>query len=725
MGFFGVLNLVRGALIVLSALLIWRLQLFPTSRKQVRTLAIGWIALITFEYWAFGPLSFIMVGNELDWSIPFFQYMNDWHDGGRFTHAFAGGNDVWAMVGSGGQYLSLERLLLAAFPLWLASGLLKIMAATAGFVGTYLIIRRFCGVDRTLSFALATLYPLSADLFLILTASSGLSFPAIPLIAYMVVFRAGRRHYYLGVLAVASLNALSCMIPNSAVAVLFAIPAAALLVNPRHYRQIAAGFGLMAAVLLLNWHEALYGMAQMASLTHRFAVGVQLGQNTLERAMSFIGAFGISFVLSLVGLAILAWNRQVLFFRVAGVLVFTVGMAPLMFLMPWETVGLKVLDGVSYGYAWYAFPLIAGITFAQAAGSLSPAQSGPPRERFFSGRRGLSILLLALAIGQMGWYKAYNGSVWLSEGGVSLLAKAEERLDMHWVPEEPVRVVSVPYRWSINYAPALGLDSFDGGIHLPPLSLNIYWQGIVNPKKVSKGSAYAPNPQAVIGINTGPMDFKCCRRYDISEYLDFDLLRVANVGFILSVLPLQGEGITQVAGPLDDTDIPPRSRQPVLDRISRYFKLIARPSSVRVYALQPPLPRVFAARALKTVADDLPAHAFLALVGEHGLRRTVIMHQRFADQVQGVSPSLEIKGFKLVPDGIDIQVKAPDTGLLVVNIPYTPYWKASFGKNGAARPFPVNIAQMAVPVPAGTTQVAFRYDRQLLRHKVFNALEGK
>jgi hypothetical protein len=221
------------------------------------------------------------------------------------------------------------------------------------------------------------------------------------------------------------------------------------------------------------------------------------------------------------------------------------------------------------------------------------------------------------------------------------------------------------------------------------------------------------------------MDFKCCRRYRISEILNFDLLRVANVGFILSALPLEGGGLTQVAGPTSDADMPPRRNQPLWDRISGYFHLIAHPSPIRVYAIPSPLPRVFAARDLKIVADDLSDYAFLALVSQHGPQRTVIMSQRFADRVQGMRPSLKVKGFQLVRDGVDVQVEAPDNGLLVVSIPSTPYWKAYLGKNGSALPFPVNVSQMAVAVPAGTEQVTFRYERQLLRQKISNVFRGK
>jgi hypothetical protein len=188
---------------------------------------------------------------------------------------------------------------------------------------------------------------------------------------------------------------------------------------------------------------------------------------------------------------------------------------------------------------------------------------------------------------------------------------------------------------------------------------------------------------------------------------------------------LEGGGITQVAGPLSDADMPPRSNQPLWDRISGYFNLIAHPSPIRVYAIPSPLPRVFAARDLKIVADDLSDQAFLALVAEHAPGRTVIVSQRFADRVQKMRPSLRIKEFELVRDGVDIQVEASGNGLLVVNIPYTPFWKANFGKNGSARPFPVNINQMAVSVPAGTARVTFRYERQLLRQRIVSVFQQR
>jgi hypothetical protein len=217
-----------------------------------------WVALSTAEYWLLGPYSFASEAVDLDYSVPFFLYLNDWWDGARYSHAFAGGNDVYAMSALSGQYVSIERLFLAAFPLWLAQMLFKIMIGAVGFAGAYRLCRRFANSERAVAAGLAAVFTLSHYTLTIYSWAGGLGYALIPLAVEWCVVRIGKRTYWPGVVSLAAVHAIGATPTYSAVGLFPALVLTSLLMSWRHLWRAIPAILVIAVFLLLNWHESLY-----------------------------------------------------------------------------------------------------------------------------------------------------------------------------------------------------------------------------------------------------------------------------------------------------------------------------------------------------------------------------------------------------------------------------------------------------------------------------------
>jgi hypothetical protein len=210
-----------------------------------------------------------------------------------------------------------------------------------------------------------------------------------------------------------------------------------------------------------------------------------------------------------------------------------------------------------------------------------------------------------------------------------------------------------------------------------------------------------------LGVTTGytyiasqqSMDFLCCRSYAVEKIVDLDRLRLGNVGYLVSVLPLTGEGIEQVSGPKDG-QTPPRRDEPMLAKIKGFLKLLADPGEVYVYKIANPLPRVWLADGLSK-AESYEDRLTLALA-----RKAVL-----ADPALMPSPmSGKLLYIKAVKDGYDIEVEAPEGGTLLVNVPFNRYWQAeSEGKSLSIAP--ANDLHLAIGLPPGARKITLRYRR--------------
>ncbi len=659
------------------------------TREITVRLGAAWLAAATVEYWGAGPWSFVRLSIDLDFSLTQHLFLVKTHTGGQFSHAFGGGTDVAAMSFLAGQYVSLERILLTLFPLWIAQGLQKLMAFGLGFVGTYLICRQGARAQRPIAFGLAALYPVAEQSFTNITWGMGLGYALIPLAVHVAVARIGRRGYWWGVAALSLLHAISSAPSHTGLAFFPAVVAAAVMLRPGRLPRVLGGCLVLAAALAVNWADSLLAKAQLAPWTFRSAyadlslAGVLDGAQRTAQAMTSAWE---PFVLGLAAMALLLGRRQWSHAATTGGgLLLAGGLGTALQGVPWTRLGAVGLNAINFFYVTYAFIFIGLLAFALAA----------------RGGRIAAMTTIGLAAGHLASLVTYNAAVWLSEGGLSTVERGVQRLEARdWGREETVRVVSLPYRLPANIAPIAGLHSADGGYNLILKTTGDFWLANVvkGPLEIEAGW---------LSLQTNEWNLKCCARNDITAHVDLDGLRILNVKYVLSALPLEGAGLRQVAGPGPNEAVPPRAGTPLAGRLAAYFRLIAEPPPLRVYALDDPLPRLFAATAVVQAEDAKMVDA----VRRAALGRAAVVRGGDSGNLrEGALPAMNLRRAALVRDGVEAEVEAPQGGVLVVNIPYTPFWTAQVD-GISARLIPVNMVHMAVMIPPGAASVSLRYHR--------------
>jgi hypothetical protein len=726
LGFAGMLTVTQIGVTVFVFAIVLRFGPPILTRNRSLMIGFGWVLLVTVEYWIAGPYSFVFGATDILLSLPFYSFLNQWHDGGMFSHAFNGGMDLSATMANAGQFISFEKWLARVEPMWVANMIQKILAVGLGFWGVYLLARRVAGTDRDLALGLAALYPLSQNLMIHHSWFHGMGYAVIPLAVYLCVFRYGKRYYYSGLILISAFHAISSTQPLSGMAFFPAMALAALLADSRRMLRMAHAIILPALFVIANWHESLFAKALIGPLTLR-GKDYNWVATDIEKIFSNL-SYDITHewevpAIAMIGL-VLFWatrSRKLIVAMLVVCMALWTGVVLNQF--PWGDIGAASLAGVNFRYTNYSARTIGLLVAAIAIGginkrSLAGVHTMLAWSQFVKIRTFVVAIVIALAIGKFAWYKAVNIPVWLSEGGLPVLTENMKRLQNRpWAPKEPFRVVTIPYRLSPNMAPAVGLDSFDATSQLILGSAAKYWM-----KAIIRGT--------VVGVDGGFMifdpiefDIKCCASYDISKHMNLEFLRIVNVGYILSTLPLYGDNLVKVSGPLEDI-APPRNKLPFKERISAYIDAIIDPSPIYVYAIGKALPRIYVAQGLIKVASDISDASFLDLIRQHApARRAVIKNA--ADNAATVSAdNLKITNYELVSDGFNVNLKGSTAGSVIINGSYMPFWKA-YADGKAVKIASANMVHMIISVPPNTKSLKVRYERPLLIDKVKKQLFGK
>ena len=694
------------------ALLYYFLKSTDISRRSARWLGVAWIAATTAEFWAFGPYSFIAMGDEGNLVYPLLSYLGSNVIGGNFSHPVMGGSASKIMMAKGAAFFDLEKFLFENFPPWIALAVHKVSYMVVAYAGSYNLLRKFHGAPRLGAASLAAIGTLSVDFFFRSSLWFGLSLGLIPLTLYLLARteRRGGLSGLLPLLGVAGLQAISSIAGHSAFPVAGAIFLYPFLGRPRLLPMALltiAAIGLLSAINWYGWITELWSFLDYSTKTNADWTARFTGFLDHFREATSWGFTGFfTTVLSLFAVATLAVLRPVQALIGAMVLAFCVSIGPVLDNFPWQDFGLETLNAIRFHRVGWAFNFLALIVGAQALSAVAKRPGG--RAKYLS-----LVLCGALAVGVFGYEKAKNAVFFLDDGGQSVHGKIGNLRQRPWASGEHFRVVSLPFDFPPTAALSYGLRTFDGYQGMSTRTLNAYWTRIrrVGPHADTPIAAF-PVTEAKYSItrrrpgDTAALDYKSLAEIAFDQYSDSRLLRVANVRYVLSYLPLVSPNLRQIDGP---TEYQVPRQMPLPQWLLSRLHFIFAPPDIRVYDLGEPLPIAYFGRAVHGVSPAADVEESYRLVKELALDRTIVAAEADAGLLRNaVQAAARVIGTREVANGYDIDVEAPAGGVLVLNSPYLPFWKATAdGKPLRVRP--VNKIHMAVSVPRVAGKIEFRY----------------
>ncbi len=680
------------------------------SRSAVVTFFAVWIVAFTAEYFVLGRYSFIAMVSEGNFAIAVDRYLTRLHDGGIFAHEFAGGQDLYVMY-AGMQYVQPEILLFRVAPTWLVIWVHKLMVAGIGFAGSYLLARRMAPDSRSVAVAVAALFPLTHTYLLTYStsfAAAGLA--TIPLAVYAAVCKTREPGFWPWVAGTSVVLAVTDPVhvyPPLAVAVVGALilfPGAAV-------RRTAAALACYVVAAVANWHEVLYGLASVATYTNRGDGGgvAQVGfADALVLSIRALLWMAVPTLVLASSLLVFLARRDVFVVRTVAAIVWVPLSYALAKSMPWEAIGLAQMRGVEFLYMGLAWPALMIPIAAKALAGFAPGAAG----RRWPRRPEAVVLAAALAL--LVWHKFANVAQFLWFGGQSAYFGHESLNDPPWRPDFDFRVVTLFDTPHPNIVSGYyGYDSFDGGVNLNHRAWQEFW---LNTLYNEPNYLQTTRPR----IEWEHWDGTA---YEVGRHLRLDLLAIANVHYLFSALPLRNATLRPVFEP------EPEDRAKALpDDVGGWphflwFRLrrIFDPGELYVYEIANSLPRVFAARTVTEVADDIASETLHDRIASVAGGRGVVVASGDRARLGTPSTSLRVLSAGTVADGYDIAIDAPDGGILVVNQMHLPFWEARAGTHFLDI-VPVNGVHMAMSVPPGATRIEVRYRRPLLREKVAGVL---
>jgi hypothetical protein len=389
-------------------------------------------------------------------------------------------------------------------------------------------------------------------------------------------------------------------------------------------------------------------------------------------------------------------------------------------LFPWELFHLEVLRGVSFRHISLALLPSGIVAMAYATNLILDAASGNEKRV-----RAISLFSLAAPLGVLGWYKIF--ALWqiLTVSGQGMYWTVDNLKDQAWKSNNLYRAISLQHTNLIPEPNLLfgfyNLEMYDAFRNFPTKAYISYWRNGI----FQAGDAFAIS----MWLHTKFID-KAQQVYRIGDQTNLSLIGAANIRYILSPVPLKAAGLRLVDGPAFNEKLFKIAAEPLaqstggsqIEKLTQAWDYASVLSGrifsygkVYVYELDKVLPRAWAAVGVFEVPDNISERAFFAEVSRLAFaRQAVVRAKDLPPEFEEFLPNnAKVIDVREVKDGYDVEIDAPNGGLIVVNAEISPFFRATVG--GREVPiFPVNGVQTGIAVPAQGNMVVLRYSRPSL-----------
>tara|TARA_R110000787_G_scaffold10415_11_gene35418 strand:+ start:1970 stop:4069 length:2100 start_codon:yes stop_codon:yes gene_type:complete len=305
-------------------------------------------------------------------------------------------------------------------------------------------------------------------------------------------------------------------------------------------------------------------------------------------------------------------------------------------------------------------------------------------------------------------YAARDWIKWGSYAANFHVATLEDLAKKSSEATEPFRVATIKENGLLPaFAAFYGLETADNYLNMQSGQYYRYWGQVIAPG-ISRNADWAFEYAHVgsrLGLRTDDDHGLPARAAD---YFNPKLLALANVRYLITNVPLKDPSLRVVDGTLPDTNWDARSAfGKIWHRLGENF--FGR--DVILYEIIDSLPRWFLTGAPKIFANDAALFSALDKGDAEAFRQSTWLTETEATKLSGVMPQRSdgtIKAATYSNDVISLVVISATDSVLVVTNNWSPFWRATI--NGVD----VDIAQAygtfwAVPIPAGTHKVRFRY----------------
>jgi hypothetical protein len=673
------------------------------SRADINLLFTAFIAAYTFQYWALGPYSYVDIGDPM--AINTFHWMTHTFTGGAFSHDPAGGTNVYGLYGKGTEFVSLELSLLRVFPVWAASAMVKIYVTGTGLIGAYLLLRRTYRAERWIAAVFALFFVTmvgngSAEIL------QGVGFAAAPLLVWLFVSRsvtASARQYWSAVIVASVVYAMSSAVWATMLPTLFVIVLAAVLIECDWRRVLVACF-ILGSVEILNWMDAIWALAHLAPTSIRGSIVTFNATMSAVPGMMVPVAVGQRWelALALLAIALLLCARRQLAARCLLVMGASLGVGPVLRTLPFSAINLRILESYDWTYLNASFTTASVVIIFLGATEL--IRTYPQVHRTL-----IAALLAISAAGSDTVEKQVSSAVaTLGFGGAATASSVPNLVNPQWLGHHSfaTRTVTVPFRLNAGQVLGYGIPTLDGYYAMMPRDHGLFWKYALT----LKGEVQLDRGHTELIRDFSVIDFYCCDSYHLGTYVSIDMLRLANVGFVLSYLPLDDPQLTLIDGPAHGA-IPARSTWTAKARLADYIHRIFQPGAVFVYAITDPMPPAYAAQKIEVVDDTASPQDFYQRVRDVAVHRVAVLHAGDSGDVPRDMGARQVDRTDVVRDGYDV-ILHPTGGpaLMIINTPFTPFWHATDGAGQALPVLAVNGIQVGVVVGAATEIIHLRYE---------------
>jgi len=674
--------------------LIYRPNIGVFISENVKLTALFWIILWNIPYWFLGPNSLIAGHDEIAVGLPLYLNSAKMLANHVYLSGTYGGIDSnLATINSASSYYSLERILFQFLPPWLAILGHKLLISAIAFFGGYLIAESVSN-QRIVGIAAGIWSSIAFSMVSTLSLTYGAAFAGIPLAAYVLVVRIHQPDYFRWVILTGFIWSLSYEFVTGIVPAVAGVCFIWLLLHPsRPWRFLVAGT-LLTFFLLLNWMDFLYGALQVASSIGRQAKANSSG--LIETAVWVWEKFNLLHIPMIITLGVLLYVNWRCFIRVTCVVLLALFSGMAIQSIPFNKLGAGFLEGVNFIYLSFAFPTVfIGVT----AIALVQVKSHLPKKT----AQAAVYVFLAAGIAAGAGTRIIDTINMIGVGGQQSQFNVPNLVTKNWQKPNPYRAVTVPYVLTPSMTTTYEIDTLDGYAPLIDSRLRNFWgMGVERNDE--------PDRLRTGGVNFSyAIPFDGMKSFTLDEVADINLLKTANVGYVISRLPVSGNGLVQISGP-SESDYVAWYERPKLQRIEQRVKNLFQAPEAFVYEVKGALPRVYLAKFIKQSTSGNKSRQFYDLISRHGPERGAII-ARGDETVQQCCGNGEISNVNFTGNSIDLDVTTEAASAVIINVVLNKFWTASVdGK--PVQILRANGIQAMIAVPKGQHKVRLDYKRE-------------